>query len=125
MRLVEVHFVLDIDRPWLAEDQPLIEEGYKDYWQQVLPGRVQGQQILVNLGPQIEGANMGTPPKPMSPMIYNAVSRDGSREWELGFQGNQVVREVLALGTGVESSKQSFPYGGEEFQQKKYWDIGC
>ena len=88
--IVEVHFVLDIDRPWLAEDQPLIEEGYKNYWQQVLPGRVQGQQILVNLGPQIEGANMGTPPKPMSPMIYNAVSRDGSREWELGFQGNQV-----------------------------------
>ena len=71
--IVEVHFVLDIDRPWLAEDQPLIEEGYKDYWQPILPGRVQGQQILVNLGPQIEGESMGTPPKPMIPMIHNAA----------------------------------------------------
>ena len=26
----------------------------------------------------------------MTPIFYNSVSRDGSREWELGFNGNQV-----------------------------------
>ena len=88
--IIEVHFVLVIGRPWLAEDQPLVEQGYDKYWQQVLPSRVQGQQVLVNLGPQIQGPGMGAPPEPMAPITYTAVSRDGSREWELGFEGSQV-----------------------------------
>ena len=88
--IIDVRFVIDIDRPWLAEDQPFIEEGYKKYWQQVLPRRVQGQQVLVNLGPQIRGLGVGTLPNPMAPLTYNAVSRDGSLEWELGFEGNQL-----------------------------------
>ena len=88
--IIEVHFVLDVDRPWLAEDQPFVEQGYEKYWQQVLPRRVQGQQVLVNLGPRIRGPGVGAPPEPMAPMVYTAVSRDGSREWELGFEGNQV-----------------------------------
>ncbi len=88
--IIEVHFVLDVERPWLPEDQPLIDKGYEEYWRDVLPARVQGQSYLMNFGPRIQGPGMGAPPNPMVPLFYNAVSRDGSSEWELAFEGNQI-----------------------------------
>ena len=88
--ILDVHFILETERPWFQEDKAIIEQGYEQ-WGEVLPGKLEGQQFVVQVGPQIQGAGVEHPSPPMPPLTYFAVARDGSREWELTFE-NQVLR---------------------------------
>ena len=84
--ILEVHFVLETERPWLQEDKSVIERG-DQLWGDVLPGKFEGQQIFLQFGPQVQGVGIEHPPRQMPPLAYRTVARDGSREWELAFEG--------------------------------------
>lgn len=88
--ILEVHFILEMERPWLQEDKAVIERGYA-MWGEVLPRKLEAQQFVVQFGPQLQGEGIESPATPMPPLTYGAVARDGSREWELAFE-NQVLR---------------------------------
>lgn len=82
-----VHFVLEFERPWLREDKPLIDKGY-DRWKEILPGIQERQHVVI--GPQLQGGGVENSTAVMPPLAYTSVERDGSREWELAFEGNSL-----------------------------------
>ena len=88
--ILEVHFILETERPWLPEDKALIEKGYA-LWGEILPRKLEARQFVVQFGPKLQGEGIENPAAPMSPLTYGAVERDGSREWELAFD-NRVLR---------------------------------
>ena len=46
--ILEVHFVLETERPWLQEDKAVIEQGDK-MWGDVLPGNPKDSNFFCNL----------------------------------------------------------------------------
>ena len=88
--ILEVHFILEMERPWFREDKTVIEQGYA-LWGEILPRKLEAQQFVVQFGPQLQGEGIENPAAPMPPLTYGAVERDGSREWELAFE-NQILR---------------------------------
>lgn len=82
----EVHFVLETEQHWIQEDKAVIEQGY-GLWGETLPRKLEAQQIVVQMGPQLQGGGIENPPPLMPLLTYGSVDRDGSREWELAFDG--------------------------------------
>lgn len=84
-----MHFVLELEQPWFQEDRPLIEKG-EHMWEDLLPGKQEGQGLVIQIGPQAQGQEVDDSKAPMTPLAYRAVERDGSREWELAFHGHHL-----------------------------------